>query len=146
MVWYGGKLRASHAVKHGDVFRSVVLLAPAALEIGKGVVIAQYDIVALSVNGAGGGLYHKLAVAVAIEVPCDKLYGVSGGKEVLSHVDTPKLCAVHLVAIEEHIGGGTVFCGVFFVRGRPFKDYLVLAVTVHIAVRSVVGRVGSAIA
>ncbi len=122
----------------------MILFAATAEQVLKGIVIAKEHIVAFAVDSAGSGLHHEFAVAVTVEVPCDKLHGVGAGKEVGACIDTPQQCAVHFDTVEIDRRCSARAGSVFFVRGRPFEYDFVLAVAVHVAVACVVGGVACA--
>ena len=88
-----------------------------------------------------GGLADDFGLAVAVEVIDEELRVMRAGADVVAEVDTPLACTVKLITVE--IGGARkpVMGVVMRVRGVPFEDDFVFAVTVDIAYRSIVGRI-----
>ncbi len=135
---------ARPSVKHRQVFgpfhhTAIALGAHLAVApVGRGVA----DGAPRAVDGAVGGLHHHLRPSVAVEVIGQDLGVVCPRTYVSSEVDAPQACAVQAIAIHVdgrgHPGLRVVVC----VAGLPFQDDLILAVTIHIGHRGVVGRVG----
>ena len=147
MIGDSGEFGTCGSVEYCDVFRTFHLLAATVQPVGMRVVVTHNDVITLTVDGARSGLHHELAIAVAIEVPCNELNGMCACKEVRSHIDAPQTSAVQLDAVEEDVGCGSAACCILSVfLGTPFQDYFIFAVAVHIADGSIVGQILVAVA
>lgn len=94
-----------------------------------------------SVDRSIAGLAYEFRTSVAIEVIYHELSVVGTRADVFSEVYSPESCSVEFVAVEDSWSGESVVGVVVGVCRVPFENYLVFAVSIHIADRSVVGCV-----
>ena len=71
-------------------------------------------------------------MAVAVEVVYHELRVVGAGTDVKAEVDTPELCAVELIAVDDAGGRAAAVGVVLAVRRIPLDEKLVLAVAIDI--------------
>ena len=133
-------------VKHGQVFRSGQRAANGPSLPRAVVGCAVSDDVALSVARAVGRLHHQFRPSVAIEVIDHVLRVVRPRSDVASEVDAPQPRPFETVAVYEGVARKSRVRIVVGVGGRPFQEYLVLSVAVHVAYARVVGFVGEGLA
>ena len=110
------------------------------------------DVLSLAVLGPWSGLAHHLSTPIAIEVVDHVLRVVGTGTNVHAQVYTPQqlsllfrtaLMPVHTIAVQIDIACLAALRVVLGIRGVPFHEEFVFAVGIHIAHRTVVGRVGT---
>ena len=105
-----------------------------------------------SILAARSSLTHHFGKTVSIEV-VNHILGIVGSRtDIGTQVNAPQfrrsgLCPtsspIHLVAINIDIAGLSTVRIVLRVGGVPLDEYLVLPITIHIAYRTVVGRIGT---
>ena len=134
------------SVEHGEILLSAVDTSGLSTPI-LGVVsgLDQFigshliHIVTLSVLRPWSRLAHQLCASVAIKVVNHELRIVGTGTNVHAEVDTPKLCPVELIAVDEHVVGLVALRIVLRGRWVPLHEDLILTVTVYITHRTVIG-------
>ena len=100
------------------------------------------DDLALAVDGAVTGLHDHFGLAVAVVVIDLELRVVRTRTDVLAQVDTPKLCTVKFVRIDENCSRIGTFHGlriVLVIVRNPFHDKFIFAIAVEIAHAHIVG-------
>ena len=131
---------AGAAVEQGVVLRSGEHI-PAGIAVVLGGIA---DDCTLAVHRAVRRLAGHLRLAIAVEVRHKELGVVCAGTDVLAQVNAPQACAVQPVAVNEDIAGLALLGVILGVGGIPLHKDLIGAVTVHIAHRAVIGRIGAA--
>lgn len=95
----------------------------------------------MTVGSAVGCFADYFGFAVAVEVGNKELCIVSTRADVFAEVNAPFASTVEFIAVKVCRAGETVVRVVVRVCGVPFEDDFILAVTVNVAYRCVVGCV-----